>query len=344
MARSMGGSRGGSRGGGGRSMGGGSRSGSRSFSGSGRSRSSGSSSPRRMSGSNSYSSSSYRSSSSSCHHHHYHHDHYMPAPRRRYYYSGGRRYYTRSSGGGCASVLAYLIIFGIILIALFSSSVGNSSSSSNAKLNREKYRGHVDSSQGYYEDTCVEKFIDRSNEQTLISGFKEFYNKTGVFPFLYVIENTPDKSEYRGYDTYQDYVYEELFDSEGNFLIVYIAQEDDYYFAAGFDTGEIIDETSLDLICDKVNGYWYTGDLAKAFGNGLEDASKNIMAKSNGRVIGVVAVVSIAVIVLVAMIINWWKKKKAQDNKEQEDLEKILNTPLDTFGSDINDLAEKYDQ
>ena len=333
----MGGSRGGSRGGGGRSMGGGSRSGSRSFSGSGRSRSS-SSGPRRMSGS----SGGYRSSSYSSHHHHHHHG-YCPPPRRRYYYSGGRRYYSRSSGGGCASVFACFIIFGIILIALFSNSIGNSSGSSNAKLNREKYRGHVDSSQGYYEDTCVEKFIDRSNEQTLISGFKEFYNKTGVFPFLYVVENTPDKSEYRGYDTYQDYVYEQLFDSEGNFLIVYIAQEDDYYFAAGYDTGEIIDETSLDLICDKVNGYWYTGDLAKAFGDGLEDASKNIMAKSNGRVIGIVIVIAIAAIVIVAMVIKWWNKKKAQENKEQEDLEKILNTPLETFGNDINDLTQKYD-
>lgn len=342
MARSMGGG-GGSRGGGGRSMGGGSRSGSRSFSGSGRSRGSSSSGPRRMSSSGGGYGGGYHSSSHSHHHHHYHGSSYMAPPRRRYYYSGGRRYYSRSSGGGCASILAYLIVFGIIMIALFSSSVGNSSSSSNAKLNREKFRGHVDSSNGYYEDTCVEKFIDHTNEQTLISGFKEFYNKTGVFPFLYVIENTPDKSEYRGYDTYQDYIYEELFDSEGNFLIVYIAEEDDYYFAAGYDTGEIIDETSLDLICDKVNGYWYTGDLAKAFGDGLEDASKNIMAKSNGRVIGVVVVVAVAVIVLVALLINWWKKKKAQDNKEQEDLEKILNTPLDTFGSDINDLTQKYD-
>ncbi len=343
MARSMGGSRGGgSRGGGGRSMGGGSRSGSRSFSGSGRSRGSVSSGPRRMSGSSGGYGGGY---SSSHHHHHHHHGHHMPPPpRRRYYYSGGRRYYSRSSGGGCASILAYLIVFGIILIALFSSSVGNSGGSSNVKLNREKYKGHVDSSQGYFEDTCVEKFIDRSNEQTLISGFKEFYNKTGVFPFLYVVENTPAKSEYKGYDTYQDYVYDQLFESEGNFLIVYIAQEDDYYFAAGYDTGEIIDETSLDLICDKVNGYWYTGDLAKAFGNGLEDAAKNIMAKSNGRVIGVVIVIAIAAIVLVAMLIKFWKAKKAQDNKEQEDLERILNTPLDTFGSDINDLAQKYDE
>lgn len=267
-----------------------------------------------------------------------------PPPRRRYYYRGGRRYYSTSSGGGCSSLLACGIIMLIIVIALFSSSVGGSSSSSGAKLNREKYTGAVDTSHGYYKDTCVEKFIDRSNEAKLISGFKEFYNKTGVFPYLYVIENTPAKSEYQGYDTYQDMVYDELFDCEGNFLIVYIAQEDDYYFAAGYDTGEIIDDTSLDIICDKVNAKWYTGDLAEAFGDGLESASKNIMAKSNGRVIGIVIVIAIAAIIIVALVINWWKKKKVQDNKEQEDLEKILNTPLETFGSDIDDLASKYDQ
>ena len=343
MARSMGGGRsgGGSRGGGGRSMGGGSRSGSRSFSGGGRSRSS-SSGPRRMSGSSGYGG-GYRSSGSSYHNHHHHYGHHMPPPpRRRYYYSGGRRYYS-GGGGGCASILAYIVVFMIVMVFLFSASTMGGKTS-NVKLNREKYNGSVDSSQGYYEDTCVEKFIDRTNETILISGFKEFYNKTGVFPFLYVIENTPSKSEYEGYDTYQDKIYEELFESEGNFLIVYIAEEDDYYFAAGYDTGEIIDETSLDVICDKVNGYWYTGDLAKAFGNGLEDAAKNIMAKSNGRVIGIVAVVAVAIIILVAMLIKWWNKKKAQDNKEQEDLEKILNTPLETFGSDINDLAQKYDQ
>ncbi len=340
MARSMGGSRGGS-GGGGRSMGGGSRGGSRSFSGSGRSRSS-SSGPRRMSSSGS----SYRPSNSHHHHHHYHGGPSMPPPpRRRYYYRGGRRYYSTSSSGGCSSLLAFGIIMLIVVIALFSSAgSSNSNSSSGAKLNREKYTGAVDSSHGYYEDTCVEKFIDRSNEAKLISGFKEFYNATGVFPYLYVIENTPSKSEYQGYDTYQDKVYEELFDCEGNFLIVYIAEEDDYYFAAGYDTGEIIDDTSLDIICDKVNAKWYTGDLAEAFGDGLESASKNIMAKSNGRVIGTVIVICIAAIIIVAMVINWWKKKKAQDNKEQEDLEKILNTPLDTFGSDIDDLASKYDQ
>lgn len=276
-------------------------------------------------------------------HHHYHGGPGMPPPPRHRYY-GGRTYY-RSSGGGCASVFAYLIVFFIIIIAM-STNFGGSSSSNNQKLNREKYHGGVDSSQGYYidnSDASQGKFIDRNNETTLISGFKEFYNKTGVFPFLYIIENTPDKSEYKGYDTYQDMLYETLFDSEGNFLILYIAEEDDYYFAAGYDTGEIIDEVSLDVICDKVNGYWYTGDLAKAFGNGLEDASKNIMAKSNGRVIGLTIVIGVVVIVIISILFKWWKKKKEQENIEQENLEKILDKPLETFGSDINDLASKYD-
>lgn len=321
MARSMGG---GGRSGGGRSMGGGSRSGSRSFSGSGRTRIS--SGGHRSMGSSGYSRPHYNTS----HHHHYYH-HY-----------GGRYYH--SSPGGCSSILASIIVI-IILLSFFAIS-GLKGGGTNQKLNREKYNGSVDSSNGYYIDNSEgdSKFIDRSNETTLISGFKQFYNKTGVFPFLYIVEHTPDKSMYEGYDTYQDMLYETLFKSEGNLLILYIADNEDYYFAAGYDTGEIIDDVSIDVICDKVNGYWHTGDLAKAFGNGLADASKNIMAKSNFRVIMITIIVALAVILLAIILFKWWKAKTAQKNKEQEDLERTLNTPLETFGdSPMDDLTKKYD-
>ncbi len=350
MARSMGGGRsgGGSRGGGGRSMGGGSRGGSRSM-GSSRSRSSSSSGPRRMSSPGGGYGGGPRPGGYGGGprpggyggHHHHGGPGMPPPPPRRYYYRGGRRYYASSGGSGCAGIFAYMIIMMIIVIALFSSAVGSSGSGSNAKLNRDKYTGDVDSSHGYYIDTCEYQFIDRTNEQTLISGFKEFYNKTGVFPFLYVTET---KGDYTGYASYEDMIYSQYFDSEGNFLIVYIADEETWYYAAGYNTAEIIDDTSLDIIDNKINHHCSSGDMAEAFGYGLRDASKNIMAKSNGRVIGIVVVVAIAVIILANMLIKWWKAKKAQDNKEQEDLEKILNTPLDTFGSDINDLASKYDE
>lgn len=341
MARSMGGGRsGGSRGGGGRSMGGGSRSGSRSFSGGGRSRGSGGGGNRHIGGGGGYHSSGHHYHSSN---HHHHHSYHRPV-RHYHHYHGGRTYY-RSSGGGCSSVLASFIIIAIVVFICIGK-MGSGFGGSNQKLNRDKYNGPVDSSHGYYIDESEGdlKFIDRSNESTLISGFKNFYNKTGVFPFLYIIEDTPSKSEYEGYDTYQDMLYEKLFDAEGNFLILYVASEEDYYFAAGYDTGEIIDETSLDIICDKVNGYWYTGDLAKAFGDGLEDAAKNIMAKSNFRAIMTVLIIAVAVIIIVVILFKWWKKKKEQENKEQQDLEKILSTPLETFGNDMSELTKKYDE
>lgn len=333
MARSMGG--------------GGSRGGSRSFSGSGRSRSSSGGGHRPMSGGGSRGGGGNPMGGG--------HPmggphpggpyHRPPRPRHyHHYYGGGPVYVGSGSGCGCSSIFVALILI-VILIAAFISSIGGSFSSSDEKLNREKYTGSVDSSHGYYIDNSEgdAKFIDRGNETTLISGFKEFYNKTGVFPFLYIIENTPAKSEYSGYDTYQDMLYEKLFSSDGNLLILYIASEDDYYFAAGYDTGEIIDDESLDVICDKVNGYWSTNDLAKAFGNGFKDAAQNIMSKSNIRAIMTVFIIAIAVIVVIYILFTWWKKKKEQDNKEQEDLEKVLNTPLETFGNDIDDLTKKYD-
>lgn len=331
MGRSMGG--GGGHSGGGRSMGGGSRGGSRSFSGSGRSMISGGGSHRTMGSSGGgYRSSNYGSGGyyRNNNHVHYHNNYY-----------GGRPYYGRTSSGcGCSGIFGFIIV-AIVVFAL----IGAMGGGSKEKLNRTKYNGPVDSSHGYYIDNSegYEKFIDRKNETSLISGFKNFYSRTGVFPFLYIIERTPSKSEYAGYDTYQDMLYEKLFDSEGNFLILYIASEDDFYYAAGYDTGEIIDETSLKLISNKVNSYWYTGDLAKAFGNGLDDASKNIMAKSNGRVIMIVAVVAFAVVLIVFILFTWWKKKKEQENREQENLEKILSKPLESFGNNMDELTKKYD-
>ncbi len=218
-------------------------------------------------------------------------------------------------------------------------------SSSSTKLNRDKYTGEVDSSLGYYIDNSEgsEKFIDGNNDSVLISGFKNFYSKTGVFPFLYVVETTPDASEYDGYDTYIDKLYEDLFDSEGNLLILYVADEDDYYYAAGYNIGEVIDDESLNVISDKVNSYWSTGDLARAFGNGLDDAADDIMAKSNFRVIMMTLIICAAVIIVICILFKWWKAKKKKEAEEAQQLEEILDKPLETFGSDIDDLTKKYD-
>lgn len=347
MARSTGGGGGGGRSFGGRSMGGGSRSVSRSFSGSGRTHIGGSGGHRTVGGG-----SSYRPSGSSNSGYHYNSGY-----RRGYGYGGYRGGYRsagpRTSGFGYGGLLTMLLIFwiiGSVLTVAFANSSSNSSS--NKKINHDKFKGSVDSQYGYYIDTSadygLEPFIDSTNEAALNSGFKSFYDKTGVFPVLYVIESVDNPNKYT------DELYSQLFKSEGNLLILYVAELDDYFFAAGHDIGEVIDEESLNLICDKVNANWnaYNGDLAKIFGEGMKNAGKQIMAesseqimaKSNFRVIMVTLIIGLVVIIVVLILFTWWKKRVAQKNKEQEDLEKILSTPLETFGTTpIQDLAAKYD-
>ena len=68
------------------------------------------------------------------------------------------------------------------------------------------------------------------------------------------------------------------------------------------------------------------------------------MAKSNARVYGVAFIIVAGIIAVILILFKWWKARTAQKNKEQQDLENILNTPLQTFGNQgVNDLAEKYD-
>ena len=62
------------------------------------------------------------------------------------------------------------------------------------------------------------------------------------------------------------------------------------------------------------------------------------------RNVVIIIVAIVGAVVIVAISFKWWKKKKEQKNKENEHLEKILSTPLETFGkTEVDDLKDKYD-
>jgi uncharacterized protein involved in tolerance to divalent cations len=71
------------------------------------------------------------------------------------------------------------------------------------------------------------------------------------------------------------------------------------------------------------------------------------IAKATNKSAGVlkVLIVACAAVIIVCIGFNWWKKRIAQKNKEQEDLERTLKTPLETFGTEgsIDELAKKYE-
>lgn len=372
MARSMGGGRSGGRSGGSRS--GGSRSSSSRSMGSRRSGSSRSFGSGRSGGSSvrgtgrSYSGS--RSSGNprmgggygGGHHHspshHYHrppHHHHYHRPYRRRYYSSGGTYY-RGSGCGCSSFFA-TIIFMIVILALLSSFSGvrrNNSMYYNYKapnyndsysnVERDKFDGLVQLN-GYYSDPDGILYDDEI--KPLEQGLKHFYETTGVCAFVYFVEELEP-----GVDGIEEAaaLYEELFNDEGHILLLYDYTNAYMYDACGYEISTTIDSEAVDIIYDYVEAKWSqdSENLGDIFGGGLAEAADRIMYKERSfgekyKSIIITIIVSIVVIIIVSILYKWWKAKKAQENKEQEDLEKVLSTPLETFGSDINDLAAKYD-
>ncbi|MBR3539093.1 MAG: hypothetical protein IKN79_08475 [Eubacterium sp.] len=363
MARSLGGGGGSHSSGGGRSFGGSSFGGSRSFGGSHL----GSSSTRRVSSGSSRSSSrNYRSHSS------FHIGGGMPPPPPRYrnnYYRGGTSWGTRHGSGGAGCGSAFLVVFIIVLVLAFFGAFARynnrntdnygtyeTSGTSNRGWGCEKYTGEVDSSKGYWADesTDGDKWIDSTNRKYLEDGFSTFYEKTGVFPFLYVVNTYGDSGDYA---TYEEKVYDDLFgDCPGNLLFVFISTEESYYIAAGVGTGSVVNEKTVpNVIQSKISAAWSNsrndGDLAKIFGGALSGAASllmkevetTILAKNHFKVIMIVLIVAIAVIAIILLLMYWWKKKKEKQKEEDERLEKILSQPLSTYAStELHQLGQQY--
>ena len=365
MARSLGG--GGSSGGGGsRSFGGSSRGGSRSFG--GFRPSSGGSSTRRVSSGSSHSHSSGFGFGGGG---------LPPRPPRSYgrsYYRPYRRSYSgpviinngggnnvpSTSGAGCLSILlwGFLIVAILGIIGSFIKTRDDNPAShatSDSGYGCEKYTGSVDKSKGFWEDHSTgEPWIDNSNKQYLEEGFESFYNDTGVWPFLYVVDSYGDPGSFQ---TYEEKVYDDLFgNSPGNLLFVFIGNDEAYYIAAGTDNGDIVNTKTIEVFQNKINRYWTdsstNGDLARIFGKALstsgkqlmKEETKSLLEKKHFKTIMIVLIVAAAIIIILLIIMHWWKKKKQAQKEEDERLEQILSQPLSTFGNtELHQLGQQYE-
>ncbi len=382
MGRSMGGSRGGGRSGGGRSGGGrsssshsmgGRRSGtSRAFGsghsggsaarGSGRSYSGQSSSGNPMMGGprggygGPYGGSEYHQAPPPHHYHHhddyYHHDYHHRHYHRRHYYGGSNHVHVYHSS--YAGLFIVLIIF---LACIASSSMyrrnnnmyykykAPSYQDSYSKEPRDKFTGTVNWN-GYYSDPDGLLYDDEI--QTLENGLKHFYKTTGVCAYVYFVEELDENTDG---NEYASALYDELFNDEGHILLLYDYMNAYMYDAEGYAIGTTIDSEALDMIYDYIEAEWAedSENLGSIFGDGCAKAADRMMYKEKTFVqkymsIIIVIIVAIALIIIVFVLFKWWKARTAQKNKEQADLERTLNTPLETFGNtDMEDLQKKYD-
>lgn len=247
-----------------------------------------------------------------------------------HHYGGYGGYYPprrSSSFGGILTAIFFLIVFLFVFVGSFSSGKQVST------RNREKIENPV-----AYTNDCVKDEIGYVEDVSALSrNLQNFYNKTGIQPYIYLKAYDASLSTDAEKEEYAKDWYDKNIDNEDTFLYVYFedADPDEVGYMAyvnGKEVTSVMDAEAVSIFWNYIDRYWTDGSLTmvQVFTKTFDSTAKTIMTKSTtgkdlakkGILFGTVLVGAVAVIVILRM------HYKRQKEKAQETVE-ILNTPLD---------------
>lgn len=289
-----------------------------------------------------------------------------------------------SSGKGCGTgcLILFAIIFAIGLVgSIISDSLDNEEETSvdvnTTSIVREALPAGSVNETEYYTDEIG--WI--SDKEALEKGMKNFYEKTGVQPYIYITDEDAYGQSVTDPDELADYaegLYQKLFTDEGHFLLVFFSNYDvDYvdYYICGYDAEEVMDSEAADMLLDYLDDNFYEIDNGMTheayFSNAFDKTATEIMPvkeavattatkeateskasketsavkseKEDSTVITSPLAGFIIIILLVGAFFLLSKHSKKKKRKAQEDME-ILQTPLEKFGDiELEALEKKYE-
>lgn len=245
-----------------------------------------------------------------------------------YHHYGGYYPPRRSSSiGGILTAIFFLFVFLFVFVSSFSNDKQVST------RNREKIENPV-----AYTNDCVKDEIGYVEDVSALSrNLQNFYNKTGIQPYIYLKAYDASLSTDAEKEEYAKDWYAKNIDNEDTFLYVYFegADPDEVGYMAyvnGKEVTSVMDAEAVSIFWNYIDRYWTDGSLTmvQVFTKTFDSTAKTIMTKSTtgkdlakkGILFGTVLVGAVAVIVILRM------HYKRQKEKAQETVE-ILNTPLD---------------
>ena len=250
-------------------------------------------------------------------------------------------------GAGCFSIIAIIVILSFImaLFSTFSSCTSTSFSTdiSASTVEREPLpAGAAESTRVHFQDLDGGWIFD---DDVLERGMESFKDETGVEPYLVILPNGTSTSQSE-LSRYAQQTYDELFDDEGHFLLVFCDDGSGGYtcgYAIGAQAKTIMDDEALDIFADYLDRYYYDYDLSEEeiFADTFADTGKRIMSKTTSPVVYVA--ICAAVVIVAMLVFTGVKKYRQSKEREAERMQEVLNTPLETFGdADLEDLEKKY--
>ena len=264
-------------------------------------------------------------------------------------------------GGGCGCLGGIVgILLAVLLVAALTSSLstcgvasfGPSYSESQTTVAsgtvREKLPADAVTKTDYYTDADGDWIHDAGR---LTRGLEEFYDRTGVQPYVYILPNGTTSSV-NELTAEAERLYPELFSDEGHFLLVF-CDDGNGTFNCGYTVGTaasaVMDSEALSILADELNdAYNNAATDEEVFSDAFSETADRIMAAAEDEQRGQTTLLVVGGVVLViavgGAIAYVVKQRKAKQDEERQRMEDILNTPLEKFGDqDVEDLADKYE-
>lgn len=268
--------------------------------------------------------------------HHYHH---TPPPPRRGYYGYRRNVYT-SSSSGLGTLIACLIVFAVVIFSFFM--IASDDSDVTSTINREKIENPIP-----YDNNCIKDELGYvENTSKLSKNLKNFYNKTGIQPYIYLKSYDETLTSDSQKDNYAQNWYEQNIDNEDTFLFVYYEDQDlneiGYMaYVNGKQVTSVMDSEAVNIFWNYIDRYWTDDSLStvEVFTKTFNSTANTIMEKSttSNDIIKIICII-VGIIIVIGGIIYILRMKFKRDKEKAKETVEILKTPLDKS----DELRDKY--
>lgn len=268
--------------------------------------------------------------------HHYHH---TPPPPRRGYYGYRRNVYT-SSSSGLGTLIACLIVFAVVIFSFFM--IASDDSDVTSTINREKIENPIP-----YDNNCIKDELGYvENTSKLSKNLKNFYNKTGIQPYIYLKSYDETLTSDSQKDNYAQNWYEQNIDNEDTFLFVYYEDQNPneigyMAYVNGKRVTSVMDSEAVNIFWNYIDRYWTDDSLStvEVFTKTFNSTANTIMEKSttSNDIIKIICII-VGIVIVIGGIIYILRMKFKRDKEKAKETVEILKTPLDKS----DELRDKY--
>lgn len=258
--------------------------------------------------------------------------------------NGNNNQYNNGSAAGCLRIVVWILLILVIITLLMFAVESCSGSNMVSTHERTPLASGTVTETAYYTDADGGWI---SSSATLEKGMRSFFEQTGVQPYLYIVAdnastNTTELSQYA------EYVYGELFEDDGHFLLVFCydtardAYHCGYYMGAAART--VLDDEALQIFQGYLAKYWndWPGSEDAFFSNAYQATADTIMTVTPDYTVAYLVAAVIIILAIIAYVII--RRRQQHEKEKMEHTERVLNQDLQTFGDyETEKVAKKYE-